>query len=316
MQKPLAVTAAALAVAFASASFFTEPFDTNPVLSPTQAPGVWYTDRYAPATFDAFNPGDGNHLRIGISAADGMTLRPPGFQTTFYNTHGRKFDLNNGLYTSIKAKLFVANDWSNNLRRSDMWATTLNGANVVTNFPIIGMANIDRTTLMCRVWTNAGWQNVSALVPGGITTNRWYSFEIRMKPGAFEFLVDGTVVYVDTDTAGSVTFANVIMQAYNFNNDPSMPVPTSGESYDAYWDDLTAGPIAQEGFPVDLNGSYRSSSSGALNPLVNSASGIGVAATIPIGFGQVFERNGVNAVVDNAVNGSFTPFNDSTKVPN
>lgn len=316
IKKPLSVTAAALAVAMASASYFTDPFDTNPVLSPTQAPGTWYTDRYAPANFDAFNPGSGNHLRIGISAADGLTGRPGPYQSTFYNTQGRKFDLNNGLYTSISAKLFVASDWSNNLRRSDMWATAVDGTNAVSGFPIIGIANIDRTALLCRVWTNAGWVNVNAQVPGGVTANRWYSFEIRLKPGAFEYLVDGKIVYTDTDTSDSVAFANVIMQAYNFNDDPAMPVPTTGESYDAYWDDFTAAPIAQEGFPVDLNGSYRSSSSGALNPLINSASGIGVAATIPIGFGQVFERNGVNAVVDNAVNGSFTPFNDTTKVPN
>jgi len=307
-----------MAVAVVSAStYFTDSFDSNPVLSPTQAPGVWYTDRYAPAQFDAFNPGDGNHLRIGISAADGLTGRPLSYQSTFYNTQGRKFDLNNGLYTSIRAKLFVANDWSNNLRRSDMWATTVDGGNVVSGYPIIGFANIDRTAILCRVWTDdMGWVNVSSQVPGGITTNRWYDLEIRLKPGAFEYLVDGKVVYSDSLTYGSVSIANVIMQAYNFNDDPSLPVPTTGESYAAYWDDFTASPIPKEGYPVDLNGSYRSSSSGALNPLVGSQSGIGVAATIPIGFGNVFERNGVNAVVDNAVNGTFTPFNDVTKIPN
>lgn len=317
MLRPLSMTGAMFAVAYVSAStYFLEPFNTNPVLSPTQAAGVWYTDRYAPANFDAYNPGDGNHLRIGISAADGLTGRPGPYQSTFYNTQGRKFDLGNGFYTSLKAKLYVANDWSNNLRRSDMWGTMVDGTNAVTAYPIIGFANIDRTAIVCRVWTNAGWQNVSAQVPGGITTNRWYNLEIRLKPGAFEFLVDNKVVYTDADTGGGVSFSNVIMQAYNFNDDPSLPVPTTGESYAAYWDDLSAGPISMDGYPVDLNGSYRSPSSGALNPLVNSASGIGVAATIPIGFGQAFERNGVNAVVDNAVNGTFTPYNDTTKVPN
>ena len=69
--------------------------------------------------------------------------------------------------------------------------------------------------------------------------------------------------------------------------------------------------------PVDLNGSYRAPSSGPLNPTVRSASGVAAAATTPIDFsgGNVFERGGVNAVPENALNGSFTPFNDTTKKP-
>lgn len=312
------VVGAALTTSLATASvYFTDAFNTNPVLSPVQAPNTWYIDRYAPANFDAFNPGDGNHLRIGISSADGLLNRPLAYQSTFYNTQGRKYDLGNGVYTSLKAKLYVASDWSTQLRRSDIWGTCSDLSNAVSAYPIIGFANIDRTTLMCRVWSNAGagaWINVSAQVPGGVTTNRWYSLEIRLKPGVFEYRVDDKIVYSDAQTFGSVKFDNVIMQGYNFN-DPSLAVPGVNESYSAYWDDFAAGPCPNDGYPVDLTGSYRSASSGPLNPLSSSQSGFAVAGTIPIGFGNVFERSGTNAISDNAVNGSFTPFNDSTKLP-
>jgi len=314
---PLLLAAALVGVASASAqTYFADSFDTNPVLSPTQAPLTWYPDRFRPAAFDSFNPGSGNHLRISISAADGLINRGAPYNSTFYNTQGRKFDLNNGTYTGLRGKLYVAADWATELRRSDMWATVVNGSNSVVGYPIIGIANIDRTTLMCRVWDGLNWVNVSAQVPGGVTANRWYSFEMRLKPGAIEYFVDNTLVYT-FPISGGVEINDVMLQAYNFNQDPSLPVPTSGESYDAFWDDFAAFPIANNGFPVDLNGSYRASSSGPMNPLgPSSQSGLGVAATIPIGFGQVFERSGANVLAENALNGSFTPFNDATKVPN
>lgn len=315
------VVAMGAAVSMA-ATYFVNPFDVAPTLSPTQAPGVWYTDRYNPANFDSQVFSGDNRLRIGISAADGAASRPPAYVGQFYNTQGRKYDLGNGLYTSMKAQIYVGADWNTNFRRSDMWATALNGSNVVSDYPIVGFANIAGTpgNIVCRVWSGiTGWVNVSGSVPGGITTNRWYTLEIRLKPGVFEFLVDGSLVFVDTTTNGSVSFDNIIMQAYNFN-DVSLGAgnypPGLNDSYDVYWDNLVVGPIPAEGYPVDLNGSYRSSSSGSLNPLVGSASGIAVAATVPIGFGNVFERNGVNAVADNATNGTFTPFNDVSKIPN
>lgn len=307
-----------------ASTYLIEAFNVTPPTSPTQAPGTWYTDRYAPRFFDSQNFAGDNRLRIGISALDGAAVRPPAYVSTFYNTQGRKYDLFNGVYTSMKAQLYVGADWSTNFRRSDMWGTAVDGGNVITAYPIVGFANTKAlpANLVCRVWdgeTPNGWVDVSAFVPGGITTNRWYTIEVRIKPGAFEYLIDGQVVYVDGTTGNAVQLDNMMLQAYNFNDAAlgagNYPAGLN-DSYDVYWDNLEVGPIAKDGFPVDLNGTYRASSSGPLNPTVGSASGIAVAATLPLGFGNVFERNGVNAPLDNATNGSFTPFNDVTKVPN
>lgn len=333
--KPLIAMAACVASLHASsqASFLGNPFDVSPTLSNTQAPGVWYTDRYNPNTFQsAVFQGD-NRLWHRIDAVDGVAPnatgpgRPGAYTGTFYNTQGRKYDLGNGINTSIGVKLYVGSDWATNRRRADIWATALDGTSAISAYPIIGIANVDATTLVCRVysqdtdqnpgngWT-ADWINISAKVPGGLTTNRWYSLEIRIKPGVFEYVIDGKVVFCDIATDGSVSFADAMLQGYNFN-DPALALVNQsfGDSYDIYWDDFFASPIPKQGFPVDLNGSYRSTSSGPLNPLVGSASGIAVAATIPIGSGNVYERGGVNAVPENILNGSFTPFNDTSKLP-
>ncbi len=79
---------------------------------------------------------------------------------------------------------------------------------------------------------------------------------------------------------------------------------------------LPPGPNSMLAFPVDLNGSYRAASSGAAGP-APSPDGIAWAATVPLagGVGAVLEQNGANVAADNAVNGTFTPFNDATKTP-
>ena len=72
-----------------------ETFDTPVVTGPTAAPGVWYTDRFAPA---GFQTSDGV-LHETISGADHQAGDPDlaGGHYNFYNTQGRAFDLPRGL---------------------------------------------------------------------------------------------------------------------------------------------------------------------------------------------------------------------------
>lgn len=326
----VAFLAASMAVCFGAhaygETYFLEAFNTNPPLAATQAPGVWYVDRYAPAAFESASFGGDNRLRLAISAADGANSRPASKKGTFYNTQGRKFDLGNGFYTSIRGRLYVGSDWNTELRRSDIWGTLVNASNVISGYPIIGIAKTSYSGgLVCRVYSNdkfqngtnvADWVDVTAQIPGGIVTNAWYDLEIKLKPGAIEYYVNGILVFTDNAAFGSTKFSNVIIQGYNFN-DPALPADGKpallNDSYDIFWDDITAGPSGMEGVPVDLNGSYRSPNSGTVG---SGASGIAVAATIPIGFGTVYERSGTNSIFENVVNGTFTPFNDLTKAPN
>lgn len=73
-------------------SMITKLNSTPVSLSPTAAPGVWYTDRYNPAGFATGLFGGDSVLIHSINAADGSNLRPGSFSGAFYNTQGRGFD--------------------------------------------------------------------------------------------------------------------------------------------------------------------------------------------------------------------------------
>ena len=238
--------------------YFLQKFDTDPVLSPTQAPKTWYLDRYAPYAFEkAFFDGD-NRLKHSISTVDAALNRPPGQQGTFYNIQGRKYDLNNPVYTSISADLYIGTDWQTNHRRADLWGTMADNSNTITRYPIIGFANTTGSNPTWRVWTNAGggtWINLPD--PPGFTYGAWYNLRIELTTTAFKYYINGLLVYTDTDIGGSTKFLNMIIQAYNFG-DPALPPQNYAlESYDVYWDNIAAGAIVKivpnYHFQCDLN---------------------------------------------------------------
>ena len=79
----------------------------------TAAPGVWYTDRYAPAVFESYNFGGKMVLRHGVRVADSAANRPPAYSSTFYNTQGRKLDTNlSGATQSFSIDLWVDSTWA------------------------------------------------------------------------------------------------------------------------------------------------------------------------------------------------------------
>ncbi len=209
-----------------------ETFDTAPPLGSSQAPGVWYPDRYPPAAFDSVSFGGDSRLHIGISSADADGSRPSNYSGTFYNTQGRKFDLPEGA-TVISGDLYIGPDWETNDRRSDLWITNVDAANNVTGFPILGFVN----GTGFRVFdTDEGWKTIG--FPAGFTYGRWYTLKVELVGGQLLHYVDGQLVYTDSGAAPAATaaFDNVMLQAYNF-----------GGSYDVYWDNV--GPLVDEPEP-------------------------------------------------------------------
>lgn len=234
-----------------------ETFDTDPPIAAAQAPGVWYTDRYAPAAFESvFFDGD-DRLRIGISDADSEANRPASFSSVFYNTQGRKLDVDIPVGEKISADLYIPSDWATSVRRSDLWATTFNSGNAISGFPILGFINNDPndpfniapapvdldprfrffvqdTDFDPSNGFTADW--IEFPLPSGFSYDRWWTFEIELTPAAYLIRViddTGTAVieFADPVTFGSIRFGNIIMQAYNF-----------GETYDAIWDNIITGP--------------------------------------------------------------------------
>lgn len=217
--------------AAANAQSFT--FDSPVTLSSSQAAGTWYTDRYAPAGFTAPVSflGD-NRLKQTISSADSAANRPSSFSGAFYNTQGRKYDLNPQV-THMSIDLYIPSDWgSNGERGAGFWGTAFNPSNAVSAYPIIEFtSNSDEASgARFRAWdSNTGW--VSMGLPTGFSYNQFYTLDIALTGSQFVYTVGDLSTSVGAN--GSTSIGNVILQGYN---------STSGRDYDIYWDNFQAVP--------------------------------------------------------------------------
>lgn len=207
-------------------------FDAPVVTGVTQAPGTWYTDRYAPAGFTSpVNFMGDNRLRQTISSADGEVDRPGGFTGTFYNTQGRKYDLNAGI-TAMSIDLFIDSGWATTGRRmAGFWGTAFDNLNAVSGFPILEftstVGDADGSGARFRAWNNGTWINMG--LPTAFAYGQFIQLNITLSGGMFNYQVGDAVASVSAGT--STRIANVILQGHNTNQ---------GVDYDIYWDNFNA----------------------------------------------------------------------------
>ncbi|MEZ6082564.1 MAG: HYR domain-containing protein [Phycisphaerae bacterium] len=207
------------------------PFDANPTLGATQAPGVWYTDRYAPFGFaSAFFDGD-NRLKHSINLNDCSPCRG-GQSSSFYDTQGRKYDLP-AETTRMSIDLYIPADWATTERRmAGFWGTAVDSGNAISGFPIIEFTSTtdDSGVPRFRGWTSAGsggWIDMG--LPTGFVYDAWYTLEIELVGASWVFRVGDLELL--TPGLGSVRIDNVILQGHN---------NTAGVTYDIYWDNYLA----------------------------------------------------------------------------
>ncbi|MEI8048840.1 MAG: T9SS type A sorting domain-containing protein [Bacteroidota bacterium] len=212
---------------------FTNKFDAAVTLAALEATGVWYTDRYNPKVFTSpVSIDGGNRLLESIDASD--------YQGTgFYKTQGRAYNV--GAATDeVKIQLYVPAAWEfTNRRMAGFWGVALNTSNAVSGYPIVEFAS-DAPGPRFQVFEDAGgvgaWVNIG--LPAGFAYDKWVTLKIRMLPSG-EFLISaGSLNYVTTSyiPTASVRLKSVILQGYNYTNDPLLP---NGVTYDIYWDDFT-----------------------------------------------------------------------------
>ncbi len=111
MKKIILGLAVATIGAVMSAGVSAAPVNLGDPLSATQALNTWYTDRYAPNSFSY--DGMTGVLTERISVNDRASVRPGAYSSSFYNTQGRKHDLDAGV-TSMSIELFVDSNWVTN----------------------------------------------------------------------------------------------------------------------------------------------------------------------------------------------------------
>ncbi|MFA9477219.1 PEP-CTERM sorting domain-containing protein [Phycisphaerales bacterium AB-hyl4] len=214
-------------------------FDDPVVTSSNQAPGVWYTDRAAPAGFEVVQFNGENVLKQSIGAGDADA-------NGFRNTQGRKYDLTPGTF-SVSIDLYVPDDWASTDRRmAGFWGTMFDNSGDVASYPIIefnsGTAGYESTTddptnagspsPRFRVWdSQSGWADMG--LPTGFAYDTWHTLEMTLAGGQIIYTVGDLEVAV---TAGDADyFGNIILQGYNTHADFS-----SGVSYDIYWDNFSS----------------------------------------------------------------------------
>src|SRR6187455_59541 len=90
------------------------PLPTYPTTSAGPSTTAWYPDRYAPAGFTNVGSlfGRSNVLAITIDDADSAASRPPGFGGTFYNTQGRKIDVDTAPPVTWIGSLYIPSAWA------------------------------------------------------------------------------------------------------------------------------------------------------------------------------------------------------------
>jgi hypothetical protein len=241
-----------------------ETFDISPVLASVQTSGAWYVDRYAPAGFTKATFDGDKRLKLSISSADSLANRPLAYQSTFYNTQGRDYDLPQTT-SVVTADLYVGSDWEGASRRADLWANAVDGSSGIVGFPILGFTS----GTGFRVWDNLGWH--VAGYPTGFAYGRWYTLRMELTADSMKYYVDDQLMYTtafadDTDLATSVGMNDVKLQAYNY-----------GESYDIYFDNI--GPMAPT--PAPHHVTTTSGGNGALSP-VNPGADAGDVVTVTV----------------------------------
>lgn len=212
-----------------AASAATQTFDTPVTITASQAPvaGAWYVDRYAPAGFASpvLFAGD-NRLKQSISAADGLNTRPPAFQSNFYNTQGRKFDLGAGV-RHLAIDLYVPGDWATSGRRmAGLWGTGFDATNTVSAFPIVEFASLDGTPRFRLFDGSVGFVDIG--LPTGFAFDSFTRLDIRLSGNSFVYRIGDLTASAGAN--GSTSIGNVILQGHN---------NLAGVSYDIYWDNLT-----------------------------------------------------------------------------
>ncbi|HEY4319872.1 MAG TPA: PEP-CTERM sorting domain-containing protein [Gemmatimonadales bacterium] len=241
MRSSLAIAVAMLAFAAPLAA----QTNVTPDLA-TATLGQFYVDRYAPATFTLQNSYEGRTdvLQLGINSTTDLTNRPGGQQNSFYDTQGEKTDVTTDGSWSFTSDLFVEDSWADpadGFVRTDMWATTTD-AGGGTNFPIIGFSNYGGTVRF-RGYdiNNDGWSDFSSTVNFGAWNTLGMSFDAATY--TLSYFVNGALAGSFVDNGQSTGVANVMYQAYNFN-DPALDL-SDNPDYTASWSNTPSGAVPE-----------------------------------------------------------------------
>lgn len=254
-----AAVAATLGCPIATATTYpTYPIAPGNAVNTTQ----WVVDRYPPQAF--VNAGTqflrDDVLRTDVSAADGPTVRPAPFTSSFYNTQGRVVGtLGNGPGTAVSGSLYIPASWGTSTVGSSVQNRTgtlllelspfaafdpcptgdgcvvyaaIGFTNADPNDPL-GGGGIPRIRILDKETSVVGWVNLAT----PFQTNAWNDFCIAYDGASLSYFANGTLIYTDNTVVQPSPIPTPIqgirktfIQTYNYGTD-----------YSAFWSRLEHG---------------------------------------------------------------------------
>ncbi len=210
-----------LAGAALAAPITTQTFDTDPILSDTQASGAWYTDRFPPSVFKSTDFMGDARLELGLDAADGAGNRGgTPFSSGFYDTQGRKFDTPGAL--SLQIDMYMDPLWENlpaDQRVGGLWGSVETTTGLVSDylFPIMEFINGEFVAYdTADTGTFVGLGLPSNFAYGEFAT---LGISLNLADSLFEYYVNGEMLGAfSADPGGgesSVAIVNAIVQGVN-----------------------------------------------------------------------------------------------------
>lgn len=217
-----------VALAFVATPFATQA-QTNVTPDLSAGIGSFYTDRYTPPGFNLLNgiQGRNNVLNIDINSTSDAANRPGGQQGTFYNTQGKKTDVNTAGSWLFESDLFVENSWAssaNGFIRTDLWATGTDDALFAnpSAYPIVGVTNYGGSLRARGYDVNTGaWNDFASTLNLGAWNTLGMGYDLGTN--TFSYYVNGVLAGSVIGLDPSTGVANVMYQAYNFN-DPALSI--------------------------------------------------------------------------------------------
>ena len=220
-----AISASALLLVSASAqSLFAQ--DISPNLA-TTVPGSFYTDRYTPTIFQLANGVNGRNNVLQLQAGTDAASRPAGQQGSFYNTQGMKTNVNTAGSWLFQSDVFVQTSWASQRLgyvRTDLWATATDDAGFSnpSAYPIVGFTNYGGAARFRGYDVNTGVFNDFA-APVMFGTWNTLGMGFNSLTNTFSYYVNGALAGSVVGLSASTGVANVMYQAYNFN-DPALQI--------------------------------------------------------------------------------------------
>ena len=178
-----------------------------------------------------------SRLALTLSSADGAAGRPSPFSSSFYNTQGRKLDVDGAIYASID--MFIDSSFLSDPNRvAGLWGTGVDGADSATAYPIIEFANG-----AFQIWNGSDFDAVG--LPTSFVADTFVNpaFALNTATNSFDYFLNDKLVFTDTDADGAVSLTNLIIQGYNTDR---------GIDRTIYFDNLMASSDIPSAAPVPV----------------------------------------------------------------